>query len=132
MKNNSFVARHRSFSKLFWSRFQTHYFLSNDPFKQILMVSSRGMLVNNEIISRLAIKQLKFCWRIPLAKPNESLTLRSLKVKSFKYRNKKLSYLICGCPNGCKNWSKSREVIINFFMDFCNTIKDSRLNTNRE
>ena len=64
MKNDSFVANRRSFSKLARSRFETYCFLSNNSFEQMLMVSSRGMLVNNEVMSRLAIKQsekLQYC-----------------------------------------------------------------------
>ena len=73
MRKDSFVASRRSFSKLAQSRFETHYFLPNDSFKQIFMVSSRGMLVNNEVMSRLDIKQSEFCCSISLAKSNESL-----------------------------------------------------------
>ena len=83
MEDDSFVASRGSFSKLARSRFETHCFLSNDSFKQIFMVSSRGMLVKNEVILRLAIKQSQFCWSISLAKSNESLTLYSLEVKSL-------------------------------------------------
>ena len=63
MKNNSFVANHKSFSKLSRSRIEMHCFLSNDPFKQIFKVSSRGILniINNEFMSRLAVKQSEFC-----------------------------------------------------------------------
>ena len=57
MKNDSFVTSRRSFSKLARSEFETNYFLSNESFKQIFMVLSRRMLVNNEVMSRLAIKQ---------------------------------------------------------------------------
>ena len=41
------------------------------------------MLVNKEVISRLAIKQSEFCCSIYLAKSNESLTLYPLEVKSL-------------------------------------------------
>ena len=59
MKNDSFLASRRSFSKLSPSRFEMHCFLSNDSFQQISMVSLReGMLVNNEVMSRLAQKNL--------------------------------------------------------------------------
>ena len=47
-KNNCFVASRRNFLKVAQPRFETHCFLSNDSFKQIFMVSSRGMLINNE------------------------------------------------------------------------------------
>ena len=83
IKNDSFVASCRSFSKLAQSRFEAHCALSNDSLEQIFAVSSRGMLVNKEVISRLAIKQSEFCCSIYLAKSNESLTLYPLEVKSL-------------------------------------------------
>ena len=61
MKNDFIVASCRSFSKLARSRFETHFFFSNDSSKQIFIVSSRGMLVNNEVMSRLSVKQSEFC-----------------------------------------------------------------------
>ena len=94
MKNDSFVASCRSFSKLVRSRFETYCFLSNNSFEQMFMVSSRGMLVNNEVMSRLAIKQSEFCCSISLAKSNESLILYSLKFKSLKYQETKISLLL--------------------------------------
>ena len=39
------------------------------------MVSSRRMLVINEIMSRLAIKQSKFCWRISLNTGTKNLAI---------------------------------------------------------
>ena len=61
MKNEFFVARGRSFSKQSESRFVTHCFLSNNSFKKIYTISSGGMLVNDEVTSRLAMKQLECC-----------------------------------------------------------------------
>ena len=61
MKTNSFIASCRSFSKLAWSRYETHCFLSNDSFKEIFMLASRGMLVNNEVTSKFATKQSELC-----------------------------------------------------------------------
>ena len=98
MKNDSFVASRRSFSKLTRSRLETHCCLSNDSFKQMFMVSSRGMLVNNEVMSRLAIKQSEFCCSISLAKSNESLTLYSLEVKSLSTGTRNLAILYMGVP----------------------------------
>ena len=57
------------------------------------MISSKGMLVNNEVMSRFAIKQSKFCCSISLAKSNESLTLYSLEVKSLRIRTRNLAIL---------------------------------------
>ena len=57
MKNDILITNHRSFSKLSQSIFETNCFLSNDLFKKIFMVPSRGMLVNNEVMSRFTIKQ---------------------------------------------------------------------------
>ena len=96
MRKDSFVASRRSFSKLAQSRFETHYFLSNDSFKQIFMVSSRGMLVNNEFMSRPAIKQSEFCCSISLAKSNESLILYSLEAKSSRGIQTSVLQAICG------------------------------------
>ena len=62
------------------------------------MVSSRGMIVNNEVMSRLAIKQSELCCSISLAKSNESLTLYSLKVKSLSIGTKNLTILYVGVP----------------------------------
>ena len=46
------------------------------------MVLSSGMLVNNEVTSKFARKQSKFCRRSSLAKSEEFLTLCSLEIKS--------------------------------------------------
>ena len=62
----------------------------------MFMVSSRGMLVNDEIMSRLAIKQSEFCCSIFLAKSNESLTLYSLEVKSLSIGTRNLAILCIG------------------------------------
>ena len=94
MKNDSFVASRRSFSKLARSRFETYCFFSNNSLAEMFMVSCRGMLVNNEVMSRLAIKQSEFCCSISLAKSNESLILYSLKFKSLKYQETKISLLL--------------------------------------
>ena len=61
MKNYSFVASRRSFYKLARSRFETYCFSSNNSFEQMFIVSSRGMLVNNEVMSGLVIKQSELC-----------------------------------------------------------------------
>ena len=79
-KKNLFIANSRSLVKLSWSRFETHCFFPNNILKQIFMVLSS--VVNNEVTSRFARKQSKFCWRNPLAKSEEFLTLCSLEVKS--------------------------------------------------
>ena len=47
---------------------------------QILMVSSKGILVNKESMSRLVMCKFEFCWEISFAKWNESMTLNSLAV----------------------------------------------------
>ena len=60
------------------------------------MVSSRGMLVNSEVMSRLAIKQSEFCCSISLAKSNESLTLYFREVKSLSIRTRNLAILYVG------------------------------------
>ena len=64
----------------------------------MFMVSSRGMLVNNEVMSRLAIKQSEFCCSISLAKSNESLALYSLEVKCLSIGTRNLAILYVGAP----------------------------------
>ena len=91
-----FRSKPRSFSKLSWSRFETHCFLLNDSFKQIFVVFPRGILVNNEVVSRLAIKQSGFCWRISLAKSYKSLILYLLEVKSLSIGTKNLAIISVG------------------------------------
>ena len=60
------------------------------------MISSREMLVNNEAMSRLAIKQEEFCCDISLAKSNESLTLYSLEVESLSIGTRDLAiFYVC-------------------------------------
>ena len=68
MKNDYFVESCRTFLKLSRSRVETHGVLSSDSIKQIFMNSLRAMLVKNEVMSRLAIKQSEFCRIISLAK----------------------------------------------------------------
>ena len=64
----------------------------------MFMVLSRWMLVNNVVMSRLAIKQSEFCCNISLAKSNESLTLHSLEVRSLSTGTKNLAILYVGVP----------------------------------
>ena len=98
MKNDSFVASYKSFSKPVRSRFETYFFLSNNSFEKIFLVLSRGMLVNNEVMSWLAIKQSEFCCSIYLAKSNESLTLYSFEAKSLSIGTRNLAILYVGVP----------------------------------
>ena len=51
---------------------------------QISMVSSRGMLVKSESISKLPIKSLESCSTISVVKLNESLTVYLLVVNGSK------------------------------------------------
>ena len=118
MKNGSFVASHRCFSKVIQSRFETHYFLSNDSFEQIFIVSSRGMLVNNEVMSRLAINQSEFCCSNSLAKSNESLTLYSLEVKSLSIETKNLTFLYVGVPMAERIVRKAGQPSITYLWTF--------------
>ena len=118
MKNDSFVASRRSFSKLTRSRLETHCCLSNDSFKQMFMVSSRGMLVNNEVMSRLAIRQSEFCCSISLVKSNEFLTLYSLEVESLSTETRNLAIFYVGIPMaeriGRKEGQPSKTVLWTF------------------
>ena len=51
---------------------------------QISMVSSRGMLIKSESISKLPIKSLESCSTISVVKLNESLTVYLLVVNGSK------------------------------------------------
>ena len=55
---------------------------------QIPMVSSRGMLVKSESISKLPMKLLKSCSTVSVAKLNESLTVYLLLVNGSKIGTK--------------------------------------------
>ena len=82
------------------------------------MVSSRGMLVNNEVMSRLAIKQSEFCCSISLAKSNESLTLYSLEVKSLSTGTRNLAILYVGVPMTERIARKAGQPSITFLWTF--------------
>ena len=60
---------------------------------QISMVLSRGIFVNKESTSRLAMCKLGYCWQISYAKWNQSATIYSLVVEGLKIAVKTL--LIC-------------------------------------
>ena len=60
---------------------------------QISIVSSKGILVNNESTSRLAMCKLESCWKISSAKWNESMTVNSLAVEGVKNFSKNLAKL---------------------------------------
>ena len=118
MKNYSFAGSHRRFSKLTRSRLETHCCLSNDSFKEMFMVSSRGMLVNNELMSRLAIKQSEFCFSISLAKSNESFTMYSLEVKSLSIGTRNLAILYLSVPMAERVGRKAGQPSITVFYFF--------------
>ena len=46
-----------------------------------IVVSFRGIFVNKELMSRLAMCKLGFCRQVPSAKWNESMTVYSLAIK---------------------------------------------------
>ena len=60
------------------------------------MVSSKGMLVKKESISKLPMKLLESCSTISLAKLNESLTVYLLVVNGSKIGNKYFESLYVG------------------------------------
>ena len=60
---------------------------------QISMVSSKGILVNKESTSRLAMCNLESCWQIYSAKWNESMTVNSLAVEGVKNFSKNFANL---------------------------------------
>ena len=82
------------------------------------MVSSRGMIVNNEVISRLAIKQSEFCCSISLAKSNESSTLYSLEVKSLSIGTRNLAILYVGVSMAERIGRKAGQPSITFSWTF--------------
>ena len=63
---------------------------------QISMVSSRGMLVKSESISKLPMKLLESCSTISVANLNESLTVYLLVVNGSKIGTKYLASLYVG------------------------------------
>ena len=60
---------------------------------QILIVFSKGILLNKESTSRLAICKLKSCSLISSAKKNESMTVNSLAVEGVQNFIKKFANL---------------------------------------
>ena len=52
---------------------------------------SKGMFVNKEATSRLAMCKLESCWQISSGKWNESVTVYSLVVESVKNFSKNLN-----------------------------------------
>ena len=84
----------------------------------MFMVSSRGMLVNNEVMSRLAIKQSEFCCSISLAKSNESLTLYLLEVKSLSIGTRNLVTSYVGVPLTERIGRIAGEPLITFLWTF--------------
>ena len=70
----------------------------HDSFKQIFMVSSREMLVNNKVMLRIAVKQSEFSWSIFSVKSYEPLTLYSWEAKSVTIGTKNLTTLYVGVP----------------------------------
>ena len=78
------------------------------------MVSTRGMFVNNEVMSRLSIKQSEFCCSISLAKSNESLTQYSLEVKSLRIGTRNLAILHVGVPMAERIGRKAGQLSITF------------------
>ena len=57
------------------------------------IVSSKGIQVNNESTSRLAMCKLESCWQIYSAKWNESMTINSLAVEGVKNFSKNFANL---------------------------------------
>ena len=68
MKKDSLVASRSSFSKLSSLKFKLNWLLVNDSIKQIFMVLLKGTLVNNKIMSRLAMKKTEICSKFSAAK----------------------------------------------------------------
>ena len=84
----------------------------------MFMVSSRGMFTNNEVMSRLAIKQSELCCSISLAKSNESLKLYLLEVKSLSIATRNLANLHVGIPMNDRIGQKAGQPSITFLWTF--------------
>ena len=65
------------------------------------MVSSRGIFVNKEPTSRLAMCKLEFCSQIYFAKWNESMTVYSLAVEGVKDFSKNFANFLVGVYVAC-------------------------------
>ena len=61
IKNEKLLESHTKLLKLSQSRSETNWLLANDSFKQIFMVLSRQILMNNEVLLRLRINESEFC-----------------------------------------------------------------------
>ena len=72
------------------------------------------MFVNNEVMSRLSIKQSEFCCSISLAKSNKSLTLYSLEVRSLRIETRNLAILHVGVPMAERIGRKAGQLSITF------------------
>ena len=78
------------------------------------MTSSSGMLTNNDLMPRYAVKQSQVCWRISLAESNASLRLYSLKVKSLSIGTKNVATLYKGLPKAEKISRKAGKLSVTF------------------
>ena len=65
---------------------------------QISMVSFRGIFVNKESTSRLAMCKLGSCWQISSAKWNESVAVYSLSVEGVKNCSEDFANLLVVVP----------------------------------
>ena len=84
----------------------------------MFMVSSRGMFTNNEVMSRLAIKQSELCCSISLAKSNESLKLYLLEAKSLSIATRNLAILHVVIPMKDRIGQKAEQPSITFLWTF--------------
>ena len=78
------------------------------------MVSSRGMLLKSESISKLPMKLLKSCSTILAAKLNESLTVYLLLVDGSKTDTKDFASLYAGVCKADKIGLKGRHPLTHF------------------
>ena len=93
---------------------------------QILIVSSRGILVKIESISKLPMKLLESCSTVPVAKLNESLTVYLLVVSGSKIGNINFASLNAGVCQADKISLKCGNPSTHIFMHFTRAIHYTR------
>ena len=96
-------------------------------FVQVSMLSSRGMLVISETISKLPMKLLESCSTISVVRLSESLTVYLLLVNGSKLGTEYFASLHVGVCKVGKIGLKGGQPSTYFFMHFTRTRNYSRL-----
>ena len=90
------------------------------------MVTSSGMLVKSESISKLLMMLLESCSTISVAKLNDCLTVYLLVVNGSKIGTKYFASLYVDVCKADKIGLKGGQPLAHFFMHFTRTIHSSR------